>query len=267
MKLEAVDMTHPDEIVQGEAAQPLLAVVTVTLDNLDGLRETVRSVEEGLAARPDVASAIEVIVKDGGSSDGTSEFLERLSLPGLRVAQGPDGGIYPAMNAALGLVAARWVIFLNAGDCFASPDMLGHLVDRIGSAGDVNFIYSDWIFGDCLLEQTLSISFLTSGMINHQSTCFRRDLLRDGYDTRYRYSADYAHLLAVYPDLKAEKLLHAISNCDDTGISSDPRNYHRIWRERLLAVWRSPLSPMDRMRLSRRGIFMWPIQRLRALVG
>ena len=251
----------------GQAPETLLAIVTVTLNNLDGLKTTLRSVKQGLALRPDLTGAVEIVVKDGGSSDGTAAYLRGLSQPDLRVSSGPDGGIYPAMNEALGLVSARWVMFLNAGDRLASPEVLGRLVDHLAASdgGTMNFVYSDCLYGQRVLHQTLSVGFLAAHMINHQSVCYRRDLLRTGYDLRYRYCADYAHLLMVYSKLCAEKFPVPISAYDASGVSSDPRNYHRMWRERLTAVWRSPLPLADRLRLSRRGVFMWPLQRIRAL--
>ena len=243
---------------------PTLSIVTVTLDNIDGLRTTLQSVEDALARFPEIAQAVEIVVKDGGSSDGTLEYLNEVRLPGLRVASGADGGIYEAMNDALSLAGGRWILFLNAGDRLTGPEALGGLLDRITRAGETNLIYADCLVGGRLFRQSLSLGFLTAHMINHQSICYAKDLLEDGYDTRYRFCADYAHLLAVYPRIHAEKLPKPICVYDAGGRSSDPANYHRMWRERLLAVWRSPLSFPARLRLSSRGVFMWPIQYLRA---
>lgn len=245
-------------------AEHILSIVTVTLNNLDGLRVTLRSVEEAMARRPDLAERVETLVKDGGSSDETMAWLEGQTLPGLRSVSGTDGGIYPAMNAALGFVTGRWVLFLNAGDSFADEDALARLVDAVEGVGKANLVYADCLFGGRLLRQSLTLAFLTRHMVNHQSICYRRDLLGAGYDTRYRFCADYAHLLAVWPDLRAVKLSAPISAYDTEGTSSDHRNYHRLWRERLLAVWRSPLPLSAKLRLSSRGAVMWPVQYLRA---
>lgn len=245
---------------------PLLSIITVTRDNLDGLRATLASVDAAIGALPNVAGAVEIVVKDGGSSDGTAAFLERVARPDIVVVTGADGGVYPAMNQALDIARGQWVLYLNAGDRLASADVLGKLLDRIDQAGDVNLIYSDTVLGRNLFRQTLSIGFLTRHMINHQTLCYRRDLLGAGYDLRYRLSADYAHLLRVYSDIRAEKLTKPISAYDTGGMSSDPRNFHVIWRERLLAVWRSPLPFLTQLRLSSRGIVMWPLQYVRAVL-
>ena len=243
---------------------PILTIVTVTLDNLGGLRDTLASVSEALAPLPEGAPRPEILVKDGGSTDGSLAYLGGLKLPGLRVATGADGGIYEAMNEAIRLARGRWILFLNAGDRLADADALARLVEVLARGGDTNMVYADCLVGGRLLRQTLSIPFLTRHMINHQSICYTRALLEGGYDTRYRLCADYAHLLAVYPKLHAVKLDRPICVYDDSGRSSDPKNYHRMWRERLHAVWQSPLSLADRLRLSSRGAVMWPLQYLRA---
>ena len=79
----------------------LLSIITVAFRNLEGIVKTHASLAH-LAQAGDIS--FEWIVVDGGSSDGTSAFLEGLSGEHrLRFVSEPDNGIYDAMNKA-----SRW---------------------------------------------------------------------------------------------------------------------------------------------------------------
>lgn len=120
-----------------------VAVVTVTRNDLDGLKRTCQSVRE--QTHPDVRPCI----VDGASTDGTLAFLE--SLPdGVDWISEPDTGIYNAMNKGLARVDAEYVLFLNAGDIFWRADALESLLaetDRAAGeatilSGRVEFTYA-----------------------------------------------------------------------------------------------------------------------------
>ena len=257
------DVAGSPDLVPNRPEAPRLSIITVTLDDIEGLRRTIASVTEALSAAPGLAEKVEVVIKDGGSQDGTEAYLDTIDLPRLKVMSGADGGIYPAMNAALRAATGKWVLFLNAGDRLRDAGGLAGLMEVIDGAGDANFIYSDSFWGGGVFRQSLTLRFLTAHMINHQTICYRRDLLGAGYDTRYRFCADYAHLLSVFHRIRAEKLPAPLSIYDTTGVSSDRRNLPRMWRERLLAIWRSPLSAPKQLRLASRGLLMWPFHAVR----
>lgn len=61
-------------------------------------------------------TSIEVIVQDGGSTDGTAEALAQLVDPRLLVIVEPDGGQSDALNRALGRASGEFVVWLNADD-------------------------------------------------------------------------------------------------------------------------------------------------------
>lgn len=74
----------------------LLSIITVAFRNLEGIVKTHASLAH-LAQADDIS--FEWIVVDGGSNDGTREYLENLnSIYNLRFVSEPDNGIYDAMN-------------------------------------------------------------------------------------------------------------------------------------------------------------------------
>ena len=92
----------------------LLSIITVAFRNLEGIVKTHASLAH-LAQAGDIS--FEWIVVDGGSSDGSSAFLEGLSGEHrLRFVSEPDNGIYDAMNKGIAMARGRFALFLNSGD-------------------------------------------------------------------------------------------------------------------------------------------------------
>lgn len=93
-----------------------LSVITVAFRNYEGVVKTWRSLRN-LARDPSLT--FEWIVVDGGSNDGTAEFLEKLNGEfNLRYISEKDKGIYDAMNKGINMAQGRYAIFLNSGDVF-----------------------------------------------------------------------------------------------------------------------------------------------------
>lgn len=120
--------------VETKTEVPLLTVVTVCWNALDDLKFTTASV------RSQTARATHVVV-DGGSSDGTPQWLQdHRDYFSVAVSE-KDKGIYDAMNKAVALCpGAEWLIFLNAGDAFAAPDMVERLTALLART-DGDFLF------------------------------------------------------------------------------------------------------------------------------
>lgn len=94
--------------------------------------------------RPD-----EVIVVDGGSSDGTFDILERED--GITVVREPGANISRGRNVAIA-AAAHDVIAVTDGDCVLAPDCLARLIEPIERGADaVAGFYRP--FGDSFLQR------------------------------------------------------------------------------------------------------------------
>lgn len=94
----------------------LLSIITVAFRNLAGIVKTHASLAH-LAQADDIS--FEWIVVDGGSNDGTREYLENLNgIYNLRFVSEPDNGIYDAMNKGIEMAQGKFALFLNSGDIF-----------------------------------------------------------------------------------------------------------------------------------------------------
>lgn len=86
-----------------------LSIITVNLNNKDGLQKTIDSVIS------QTFKDFEWIVIDGGSTDGSKELIEKYQESISYWVSEPDSGIYNAMNKGI-RIGGGYIIFLNSGD-------------------------------------------------------------------------------------------------------------------------------------------------------
>lgn len=163
----------------------LFTIITITRNNLEGLKRTHKSVA------PQSCEEYEWIVIDGASDDGTPEFLKSTNATFLSE---PDAGIYDAMNKGIEKASGRYLIFMNAGDVFATPDILEILAEQAE-------LKPDFIYGDALEEENGKLYYkrakpygkIKYGMFtHHQAMVYAREAIGDlRYDTQYQIAADY----------------------------------------------------------------------------
>lgn len=172
--------------------QPRFSIITIALNNLAGLRETAASVDE------QSFTDYEWIVVDGGSSDGTVEFLNSRGGVGHSWISERDRGLYDAMNNGLNLASGEYVVFMNSSDRFAERDVLNK-VDRTIALNEPK---PDFLFGDAyeenasgelFLKPARSAKSITRGMFtHHQAMIYSRKIVGEiRYDQRFRLAADY----------------------------------------------------------------------------
>jgi glycosyltransferase involved in cell wall biosynthesis len=100
--------------------RPSFSIVTPTLNRLSMLKEAVESV------RRQAYTPVEHIIVDGGSTDGTREWVKEQS--DLTFVPPPDKGVYDAMNK--GIAAARGdVVGLLNSDDFYEPGTFAAVAD------------------------------------------------------------------------------------------------------------------------------------------
>lgn len=155
----------------------------------------------------------EVIIKDGESSDGSIEELQKRYKDGrIRVVRQRDSGIYDAMNQAVKLARGEYYLFLNTGDSFCGEDVLDNITAEINKRRAENKKV-DIIYGN-LYHKALDTVIYSAPEINdftcyrnvpcHQ-TCFYHKSMFEmrGYNTKYSVRADYEHFLWCFYERKA----------------------------------------------------------------
>ncbi len=214
----------------------LFTVITVCLNPGLDLDATVQSV-----LRQEFGDW-ELIVKDGGSTDGTETMT--WSDPRVRRVATQDTGIFDAMNQALALARGRFVHFLNAGDVFVSSRVLADVADAIDAHPGVPFFYGDVEkpqsrSGYELYPRRLTRRFLFTNTLCHQGWFVLREtyLAYGGFETDHPVGADPRLLLKM---LLRDRLAHAhvgrvVVRYRGGGLSAQPANAApgNVWCEEL----------------------------------
>lgn len=218
-----------------EAGRPLFSVITVTYNAIETLRPTLESV----AAQS--CRHYEHLIIDGASADGTVEMALKFRNPQKRVLSSPDKGVYDAMNKGLGEAEGDYVIFLNAGDAFHSPDTLQLIADAIMENDYPGVVYGQTDLVDAerrrvgerhlRAPEELDLGSFAEGMVVcHQAfVALRR--LTGPFSYKYRFSADYEWCIRVLQHSKRNVYVpRVIIDYLDEGMTT--RNLRRSLVER-----------------------------------
>jgi glycosyltransferase involved in cell wall biosynthesis len=114
---------------------PLVTIVTPVLDRASSIERCLASVSA------QTYTAVEHLVVDGGSTDGTVERVAAYrSRHELRWVSQPDRGMYEAINRGLGLARGAVLAYLNSDDLYL-PWSIEVAVDRLRRGCDL--VYGD----------------------------------------------------------------------------------------------------------------------------
>lgn len=217
---------------------PLFSVVTITWNNLNGLRETSRSVMSQKDA------SYEWIVIDGASTDGTIAAFENGDFPAANFMSEPDEGLYDAMNKGLDHARGEYVIFMNAGDGFADECVLRD-VAKHPVFGQCEIIYGDAFEVDgsyAVFKKAFSHERVWYTMFAHHQSIFyaRKAIEERAYSKNYPLAADWALTAALLRDgARASYIDRAICRFERGGLSqSNTPEMLRRWRQDRIRVYR-----------------------------
>ena len=192
------------------------SIIVVALNPGDKLKETLDSI------KMQEYRDYEIIIKDGGSTDGALDELEKAGyfdgFEQVNIVRRKDSSIYDGMNQAIAHVNGKYVEFLNCGDCFFDKNVLGNVAEFI-IAGEQkeaeaprqgSFIF----YGN--QYNRLQKSVVTSAPKINDFACYRNvpchqvcfygaDLFKErAFKTEYTVRADYEHFLYCIYEKKAQ---------------------------------------------------------------
>ena len=97
-----------------DSSHPAVSIVVAVKCDLSGLQRFITAINALFS------TGTEVIIVDGGSNDGTAEWLADLPVvpgrPLVTSVSAMDSGIAEAWNRGIRLARGQWVLFLGADD-------------------------------------------------------------------------------------------------------------------------------------------------------
>lgn len=194
----------------------IVTIITVCRNHAQELERTIRSVESQTWQEK------EYLIIDGASTDDTPHVIKAHEASITRWVSEPDQGIYDAMNKGVKMAQGEWVIFMNAGDTFASDNTLQRV---FGSPQDADVIYGDVIKGE-LVKKAEAPRNAHRMFYCHQSAFVRTRCLREfPFDIRHRMSADFKQVKQLYLSGKTFRQLDfPVANFDIQGVSNRNRS-------------------------------------------
>ena len=214
-----------------------LSVVTVNLNNVAGLSRTCQS----LFSQSFID--FEFIVIDGGSTDGSIEFLQTHTDKITRWTSEPDSGIYNAMNKGIRAATGEYCLFLNSGDWLVHENILADVFASKPTAdivaGDVYYFDTDrgQIHWQVDSPEVLTAKTLFGGTLPHQATFIKRKLFYGlgFYDESLKIASDWLFFMKALLENEAtyQHFRGVISYFAMDGISCDPTTESLPRREQL----------------------------------
>jgi glycosyltransferase involved in cell wall biosynthesis len=179
----------------------LVSIIMVTLNSASTLRRALDSVASQTMRNR------ELIVVDGGSTDGTMEQIRGPESGVTRFISERDRGIYDAMNKGVALASGEWIYFLGSDDALfdaATLEQLRPLLLR----RDLDVIYGDVLLDDgTRYDGAFRWGKLYDRNVCHQSIFYRRRVFDrlGGFCLDYPFLADWALNIQVFGDSSFRK--------------------------------------------------------------
>ncbi len=213
--------------------KPLISIITVNLNDLEGLKRTMKSVFG------QTFKEFEYIVIDGGSTDGSKEYIESHSDKIDTWISEKDSGIYNAMNKGIKVANGEYLLFLNSGDHFYNKIVLEQ---NYTCLRDYELVY----FNINVIEdkneyiryfpEHLVFSFFTKFTLPHQATFIKSSLFEKVgyYDESLKIVSDWKFFIESICEFNASylKIENVLSTHYLNGISTNPDNWHIVLEER-----------------------------------
>lgn len=209
----------------------MFSIITVNYNNLNGLKRTVESV---LMQRD---AALELIVIDGGSSDGSLTFLREIKDIRFSFVSESDEGIYDAMNKGISKSNGNWLLFMNSGDCFCNSSVLLSVTKFDQSTNGANILYGDKITeSGSTIKASEDIRIIEQGELFacHQCIFFRPNIT---YDLSYKIFGDFNLLAQLYNSVSHSSIKYLdipIAIYEGGGVSSKISTRKRVEKFRSL---------------------------------
>ena len=183
---------------------PLVTVVTVVRNILEAERaDMFRQCVESVHGQS--WPAVEHLVIDGASTDGTLDILDQCVRQGLLTYHSaPDRGIYDAMNTGLDLAKGEFVTFLGSDDFYHDPSFLEQSILALRrSEADCTYAPVRVLTpegGQMIRQPCLGAAFVYMPFCHQTVVCKMATLRSYPFHVDFSIAADYEQILRMLLD-------------------------------------------------------------------
>ncbi|HAO46396.1 MAG TPA: glycosyltransferase family 2 protein [Ferruginibacter sp.] len=198
---------------------PLLSIVIVVYNAKGTIGQAIQSVLE------QTYNNIELLIIDGGSTDGTLEVIKEFAPRIAYTVSEKDKGIYDAMNKGIAASRGEWIFFLGADDRLYTDTTIETLFHPANLEA-ADFLYGDVEFTSNKRRYGGSKTYrqLIEQNICHQAIFYRRALfgVHGNYNIRYPILADYEMNLRLFrqPAIRTKYVPAIVTLFNDKGASN-----------------------------------------------
>lgn len=114
---------------------PLISVITIVYNDLKGLKKTFESVVN------QSYNNMEYVIIDGGSSDGSVDFIKEQQEHFSYWVSEKDKGIADAFNKGVQAAKGDWIILLNAADYFQDEYAISKMIPYLEVNQNADIVY------------------------------------------------------------------------------------------------------------------------------
>ena len=186
------------------APGPRISIITPSLNQARYLERTLLSIlNQGYAN-------LELIVVDGGSTDGSVDILRQYSDALAHWSSEPDRGQSHAINKGLGRVTGQWIAFQNSDDILL-PGALKEVARIQETMPDADVVTGHMVHIDSTsvvfdvqlaLQPSVEMQIALGGQLHNQATFWRRDLMLElggmRQDMKFCFDYEYFTRMLLY---------------------------------------------------------------------
>lgn len=217
--------------IMNQESPPFITIIVAVFNGQKTLQQCINSISQQTYLNK------ELIIVDGGSTDGSVDLLVANQENISYWISEPDKGIYNAWNKGLSQAKGDWICFLGADDYFWDGQVLGQVVNQLQKLpSEIRVAYGKIMLVDANRQSLFAIGepwgkikkrFKQLMCIPHPGAMHHKSLFAEvgHYDETFRIAADYELLLRELKNNDAFYIPNLISvGMMQGGISSDPVN-------------------------------------------
>lgn len=220
---------HPEHVRFGEGGmrikgyhkhnvpdKPLVSVIIIVLNHSAGVEKTIQSV---ICQQYD---NIEIIVVDGGSTDGTVDIIRQYEDVIDYWVSESDSGISEAFNKGILLSRGEWLQFLNAGDILMHERVMNSVA---GHFTGKHYIITGQVRQGSIIFPKKVLSnqdrLYRRAWISHQASWIHRQVFETMgcYSEEFKIRMDYEFWLRALKHFDFEFLNEVLVDYEEGGLS------------------------------------------------